>query len=140
MAVLKRITSSLRHNSEGMSLIEVIVALGILGLVAITFLTGVSTALKAASLADERATAQSLAQSQMEYVKSCPYDSANNPPEYGLDADLPVPDGYTIEVAAERMDPKADGTGNDDGIQKVSVTVRNHGDLVLTLEDYKVDR
>ncbi|MBM3155158.1 MAG: hypothetical protein FJ008_07455 [Chloroflexi bacterium] len=131
------------HRSQaGLSLVEVLVALGILIAVGVTFITGLTVASKGSLVSQERVNAESLAKSQMERIKSWQYDDANNPPQYG-DAKLPdddIPDGYDLIISAERLDPKGDGTGNDDGIQKVTVTVTLNGEAVLTLENYKVDR
>lgn len=128
----------MKGKSRGAGAIEAMIALAILGLVAVAFLGGLSTSLKATSIADERTTAQTLAQNQMEYIKSQGYDKDNNPPQYNVISD--IPDGYTIEVAAERLDPKGDGLDNDDGLQKITITIRHHDKEVLTLEDYKVNR
>ena len=130
----------LRGSSKGVIAIEVIIALAIMGIIAVAFLSGLATTLNATRIADERSVAQSLATSQMEYVKSQGYDSTNNPPQYSVDPNLPIPNGYTIEVAPERLDPKGDGTGNDDGIQKITITIKHGDKVVLTLEDYKVNR
>jgi len=163
MPRLKKLYKTLQNNSEGMTLIEVIIALAILGLVAVTFLVGLSTALKATSLADERATAQSLAQSQMEYVKSQNYSSVNawsytvstsernssNPPLPWWDPANDEPPllsndyaGYCVKVESGQVDA---GTGEDEGIRKITVTVYHseqvdEDEKVLTLEDYKMDR
>ena len=121
----------LRGKSRGAGAIEAIIALGILGLVAVTFIGGLSTTLKAVSVADEQSTAQAIAQSEMEYVKSLPYEHGTT--GYGTDPNLAL-NGYALAaVAAPLHDP-------DDGIQKVMVTVKHHDKEVLTLEDYKVDR
>ena len=138
------------HNSKGFSIIEVLVALALLGIIAVAFLGGLATASKAMIIADERATAESLARSQMEDVKSQDYDKTNDPPVY--QPLLDIPPGYYIEIRAVRLDPEGDGTWNDelgipddDGIQEIIVTVKHGTEAetakeVLTLEDYKVDR
>ena len=51
-----------------------------------------------------------------------------------------VPAGYDVTIAASRLDPKNDGTGNDDGIQQIVVSVLQNGETKLTVTDYKVDR
>ena len=127
------------RNEKGFTLIEVIIAMALLGIIAIAFLGGLATASKAIIIADERATAESLARSQMEYVKNQDYDGVNNPPQYTLLSDTPA--DYTIVIDAVRLDPNGDGTDNDDGIQKITVTVDHlEKPEVITLEDYKVDR
>ena len=113
----------------------------LLGIIGIAFLTGLSTASKATFLADERATAESLARSQMEDVKNQDYDASY--------AEISVPDGYDIDITAENFDADGDGTievpGEDDGIQKITVKIYHHDDAhvnppVITLDGYKVDR
>ena len=126
-------------NEKGFALIEVIIAIALLGIIGIAFLGALSTASKALFLADERATAESLARSQMEYVKIQDYAATNDPPQYSLLSN--IPDNYTIAITPERLDPNGDGTGNDDGIQKITVTVGHLSKpSVIILEDYKVDR
>ena len=132
-------------NSKGVSAIEVIIALAILGIVAVAFLGGLYTALNATSIADERSVAQSLAQSQMEYIKNQDYDDSEHP-LYDVISD--IPDGYTIygydeshpDWFAQRLDPEGDGLTDDDGLQVITVTVKHQDKEVLTLEDYKADR
>ena len=127
------------RNEKGFTLIEVIIAMALLGIIAIVFLGALATASNAIIIADERATAESLARSQMEYVKNQDYDGVNNPPQYTLLSDTPA--DYTIVIDAVRLDPNGDGTDNDDGIQKITVTVDHlEKPEVITLEDYKVDR
>ena len=127
------------RNEKGFTLIEVIIAMALLGIIAIAFLGALATASQAIIIADERATAESLARSQMEYVKNQDYDGVNNPPQYTLLSDTPA--DYTIVIDAVRLDPNGDGTDNDDGIQKITVTVDHlEKPEVITLEDYKVDR
>jgi prepilin-type N-terminal cleavage/methylation domain-containing protein len=126
-------------NEKGFTFIEVVIALGVLGIIAVGFLSGLGTASKALSIADERETANNLAEAQIENVKRQPYDDdITRPPQYSLMPD--IPDHYSIDQPlAERLDPDLDGFDDDDGIQKITVTVRHDGKEVLTLEDYKVN-
>jgi len=137
-------TKGLRGHSKGISGIEVIIALGILGLVAVVFLSGLSTALKASYLADERSVAESLARSEMEYVKSQEYEEGASPSYEKTDVESPVYSGYTVSVDAPPIDPDTgDPLGNpsdDMGIQEITVTVKHADKEVFILEDYKVAR
>ncbi len=145
-------------NEKGFTLIEVIVALALLGIISIAFLGGLATASKAIIIADERATAESLARSQMEYVKSQVYSIAPwayelplhtpsnpppDPPSWWVTNTPALPegyDGYTVNVDAEPLYDPDDGSILD-GIQKIIVTVEHpDGETVIILEDYKVDR
>jgi prepilin-type N-terminal cleavage/methylation domain-containing protein len=125
-------------SEKGFSLLEVMLAIALLGVIIAALLSALSTGSTAVFVADERATAESLARSQMEYVRNQAYDATNNPPTY---AKIPTPPGYQISVAAERLDPKGDGTADDDGIQKITVTVQ-HLDKpeVVVLENYRSAR
>ena len=134
-----RLSSQLRKacqgSSRGLSLIEVLIAVALMGIIAIAVLSALATASAALIVADERATAESLARSQLEYVKNQPYDDINDPPQYILLSE--IPDGYDIAINATRLDPNEDGTENDDGIQEITVTVKRDGDEIITLEGYK---
>ncbi len=139
-------------NEKGFTLIEVLVSLALLGIIGSAFLGSLGTASNAIFVADEQATAESLARSQMEDIKKQAYDAIHEPPQYNiLDAEDYEFDyeeaGYEIVVAAERLDPEGDGTWNeefdipdDDGIQKITVIINHNGGEVITLEDYKVNR
>ena len=116
-------------NETGVSLLETLVALAVLGLIAVAFLSGLATASKATLVADERATAESLARSQMEYVKSYTYDSEAT--TYPI---VDTPEGYTVSIEVSSI------PDTDTDIQKITVTVNHNENLVLTVEDYKVNR
>ena len=154
------------RNQKGFTLIELIVALALLGLIAIAYLGALATASTAIIISDERTTAESLARSQMEYVKNRDYSDsvwsyevtssgrtvvggapswwdADNPPLLSSDYD-----GYVVDIIAEDFDADNDGTlevgiaGDDDeGIRRITVTVEHLSKPeVIILEDYKVDR
>jgi len=153
----------LNKNQRGFTLIEVLVAMAILGLVGVAFLVSLSIASKAIILADERTTSESLARSQIEYIKNQSYSDdswtytvtssqrspTQQPSWWDPDNDIPPLlssnyDGYSVEASAVDFDADGDGTvevpGEDEDIRKITVTVSHHGEEVLTLEDYKVDR
>ncbi|MGB6874276.1 MAG: type II secretion system protein [Dehalococcoidia bacterium] len=145
-----RLSSQVRKacqgSSSGFTLIEVLIALALVGIIAIAFLSALSTASMALIVADERATAESLARTEMEYVKNCnyadlptpswSYELPSNPPSWDASHALPPGyDGYSLTVEGNIFD--ADGDGNDDiDIQKITVTV-SRDDAVITLEGYK---
>ena len=122
----------------GYTLIEVLAGLAILAMVGVTFLSALVVTTKATLIANERTTAESLSQAQLEYVMQCDYDDINVSPQYELDGDIAVPFGYSIEVNAERLDPYGDGTENDDGVQKIIIKIYHADKLVTATEGYKV--
>jgi prepilin-type N-terminal cleavage/methylation domain-containing protein len=122
MKMLKLIKSE-----KGFSLIEVLIAVGLVGLMAAAFLMAIATASKAVLLADERTTAESLARSQIEYIKEQEYR------DDGLYLPISTPENYEIIYPIDFMPL-------EDGLQKITVTVKHQEKVVITLEGYKVDR
>ena len=112
-------------NEKGFALIEVVIAIALLGIIGAGFLMALSGASKALILADERTTAESLARSQMEYVKSQGYASSYDT--------IATPANYTIvsPITVEALQT---------GLQKITVIVKHYTKEVITLEGYKVDR
>ena len=121
----KRYRGSGLGVSRGMTLIEALLALGILAIVAVVFLSAIFTAYKGTSLAQERTTAESLARTQLEVIKNAPYDAAAYSPMPG------IPVNYDIAIAVTPL------VG---GLQKVKVAVSHWGKGVFAVEGYKVDR
>ena len=141
----------LMKGEKGFSLIEVLVALALLGIIASGFLMAIATAYKAIYIADERTTAESLARSQIEYVKELDYIYYSETGHEVYDETTMPPGGYSIIFTAEPINSDThvpysftDVGGilvfdDDVGIQKITVTVQHHDKQVLTLEDFKVD-
>jgi prepilin-type N-terminal cleavage/methylation domain-containing protein len=128
----------MRNGQQGLTLIEILIALGILAAVAVIFLVGMSTSSKAVMVSQNSVAAESLAKSQMESIKSCEYDYDNNPPQYQSAKLTDIPTGYDITITAARLNPKGDDPTNDDGVQEITVTVTHGGETVFTLVGYKV--
>lgn len=122
------------RRESGVTFMETAIGLAILGTVSLAFLHGLTTASKSVFIADEYSTAESLAQSQMEWVKDASY--SYNATTY---ASAPIPSGkdyrrYSAVITAEALH------GSDDGIQKITVTIRHDGQPMVHLEGYKTDR
>ncbi len=117
----------------GVTLTETVVALAILSIVAVTFLCGLATTSTATIIANEQATAESLARSEMEYVKNCTYQYLAT--EYPVDPSLNIPVGWSVPPPVVEL-----VHATDDGLQKVTVTAEHNGEVVISVEVYKVDR
>ena len=151
------------RKQRGFTLIEVIIAMALLGIIAIAFLGALATASSSIIIADERTTAESLARSQMEYAKNQDYsdnqwsyevtDSSRavlaGAPSWWDDDNPPLLSsnyaGYSVEIKAEDFDADNDGSievpGEDEGIRKITVTVEHLAKPeVIILEDYKLKR
>jgi len=127
------------NSEKGMNLIEVLVAMGILSAVAVTFLLGMSTSSRAVVTNKQHVAAEGLAKSQMESIQRQTYDTVHNPPQYALLDPADIPTGYNVEITAERLYPLTVHTGGDEGLQKITVTVLSvrEGRTIFTLEGYK---
>lgn len=115
-------------------MIETLIALAILGIVAAAFLSGLTTTAKGTIIADEQATAESLARSQIEWAKKATY--VYSATEYSAAS---VPDGkdyadYSATIDAEALNSP------DDGLQRITVTINHLDKELIKLTGYKVDR
>ncbi len=138
------------QNQKGFSLAEVAISLAIFGIVGASVLTGLNASSKTIASTEEITIAESLSRTIVEYVKRSPYDATNDPVAYDSDAEdygallsldgNPYYGDYTVDVNIERLDPEADGTGDDDGMQKITAEVYYQSRLVLTTEAYKINR
>ena len=138
-------------SEKGFSLIGVIIAIALVGIIAIAFLGGLANASKTLFIADERATANNLAESQIEYVKNQDYIAALEGGEATYN-NIDEPLGYAVmsinrnsETVEEIIGVPWDTQNNqplttDDGIQKVVVVIKHLGKEVIGLESYKVNR
>lgn len=126
------------QTQNGFSLIEVLLAMALVGILGAAVPGAFSTANKTTIIGNEHTMAESLARSQMDYVQNQTYDSTDNPPVYTVLSNLPT--GYSIVTPmAARLDPKGDGTANDDGLQQITVTIKQGTSIVYTLIDFKVN-
>ena len=127
-----------RGRSRGFSMLEVVIAIALLGIIAVSVLSALQTAALAFIIADRRATAESIARTQMEYVRYSDYegDPEEGPPQYSQDPYIELPPDYSVVTTAIRLNKDVD-PNDDDGIQEITVTVSHDGQVVVTLEDYK---
>ncbi len=117
-------------SEKGVGLVETLIAVAILGLALTALLSAISTGSLASTRSQERVTAENMARSELEYVKSQPY--AAPPATYATVT--PTAGGYAISAAAAAI------SGADSAIEKVTVTITRDGRTLFAVEDYKVDR
>ena len=118
------------QDQRGVGLVESLVAVAILGVAVVAFVMALSSGAVAVREGNQQVVAQSLARTQLEYIKNYPYDS-----EATTYPTVDSPEGYTISVEVDDIT----GPATDDDIQEITVTV-SFGDEDLTIEDYKVNR
>jgi type II secretory pathway pseudopilin PulG len=126
------------RNQAGFSLIDVLLSLALMGILGMAIPSALSMTNRSTMTVTKHTIAESLARSQMDYIQNQPYDTANSTPVYVLIHDIPA--SYSIVTPmAQRLDPKGDGTANDDGLQKITVAVKHGETVVFTLVDFKVN-
>ena len=116
-------TRSRRDWSRGAILIEVLIALAILGLVSTTFIGAMYTSLQSSRIADERSISLTLAKSQIEYVRNQGYSDSDwaytvdtagsswsSKPSWWDAAPVPALDsefaGYSVTVTGDTSSPE----------------------------------
>lgn len=114
------------QGQAGFTLIEVIIALGILGVIGVAFLTALNTASRSTSLYEQRVTAASLAQSQTEEIKASSYSVDNGTYSVSVSA----PPGYDISIATVQLEPDK---------QEVTVKVSKDGHYLFELATIKTN-
>lgn len=126
---LARAKACLVWGERGFGLVETLAAVAILGVVVVAFVVGLSSGAIAVREGNQELVAQSLAQTQLEYVKDYPYDSAAT-----TYLTVGTPEGYSICVEVGSI------PDTDTDIQKIMVTISRDEEDILTVEDYKVNR
>lgn len=117
-------------GESGSTLVEVIIAVAILAIAITGLLAGFSTGSLSIRKTDRLITVENLARSQLELTRSQTYLAA--PSSYA--SVTPVPAGYSISSDATSI------AGRDANVQKITVTVQYEGNVLLTLEGFKLDR
>ena len=108
---------------SGATLIEVLVALGILASSIVILVTGLSTGSFAVRSTDTLTTASNLAAAQLESIKAQPYTTTPY-------AKVAEPAGYTLSIAQSQVAT---------GLQQITVTVSFNGGS-FKVSNYKVQR
>jgi len=114
-------------------LIEVLIAVAILGVVSVAFLSAMVTSYGAVALADRKTTAESLTRTELEHVRNAAYPIT----DYTVSS---TPAGYVVSVHADYINPPTYVTGTMVGMQMITVTVRRDGKVVSITETNKVQR
>ena len=146
---------TLRGSSRGATLVEVLIAIAVLGLITSSILPVLLMLNKAEFKWTEQTVSESLIRTQVEYLKGCPYIYGNATvpePPYAI---VPSPDpSYEIEVIVKPIhvdpsiiDPETGeiahtplDPGQDEGIQEVTINIYHVDRLVISAKNYKVER
>lgn len=143
MRRLAKLWLRLPQGQAGISLIESLVAVAILGAIGVVFMTSLGTAYKSVGILDEQQQAETLIRSQLEDIKNSPYQDSG---VYPVTVDLPPQYSMTITVTP----PTKIGTLDNNTpleellgysvttIQEITVSVSHGGKPVLAVACYKL--
>ena len=139
-----RRASSQGKGQAGLSLMEVFVAVAILGFVGPAFMIGLQTGSKSLRVADEQTQAEALIRTQIEPIKDAAYQHCDPTPCYATITDIPPRYSITLDVTTKDT-PTCDTDANCNTLQEVKVSVlRPDGSggtrLVRAISFYKVKR
>ena len=146
------------REEKGFTLIEVLVAVLLLTTLTAALATGFVTASKVLLRNDVRQTALNLAEYEMEWVKTQPYQETTNPlygvsPFGGVTGNFtgtPIPSPQngiysatitaTVGTDTSAFNPSASPPqGRDMKLQKITVQIFKNGSLIYSLDGYKVE-
>lgn len=136
------------QRQKGISLVETLIAVSILGAIGVVFMTSMITAHRSVGILDEQLQAEALIRSQLEDIKDAPYQDSGVYP-----VTVNVPPQYSVVITVES--PTCIGTADDcipleelmggpiTTIQEVTVSIfRPSGDgenrTILSVSAYKV--
>lgn len=142
MRWLARYLRDLTRSQAGVNLIENIVAVGILALIGVVFMSAMDVAHQNVGEMDRRLRAETLIRSQLEDIKNTEYENSGYypitvtiPPQYSMTIDVHPP-----QCIGKKDDciPLEQKMGYSIGtIQEITVTVYHGGDFVLQVACYK---
>ncbi len=112
-------------RQKGISLIETLVALGILAVIGVAMLNALSVISKNTGIYEEHVTATCLAQSQMEKIRATAYRTDGQYP-----VTVTAPSGYAISISTVQM-------ATDE--QEITVTVAWGGATTFKLKTIKTN-
>jgi prepilin-type N-terminal cleavage/methylation domain-containing protein len=127
---------------RGYTLVEVVVAVAIVGVIAVAFLSALTSGYLALALADENTVAESLTRTEFERIREAAYpivlvDAGPNPAHGEFLRHRPVLNGmYAVDI---EVAPEVDPTAEERPIQLVTVVISHQGEIVLTTETYTAD-
>ena len=118
----------MKKHQKGSSLLEIIVALALLGIISVAFLSGLATTSTARADASARSSAKILAENLMEQIKKSDF-------AVSYSSNVTIPDEFAGLTPAISVVP-----GKNGSIQKITISVSFAGEVIYSLETYKTDR
>jgi type II secretory pathway pseudopilin PulG len=122
-------------RQRGSGLLEVVIAIGLIAILSITFMGSLGQVSGTVSLTDEQQIAKTIAEHQMEYVNNLSFSTSYTPASISST----YPD-YSVAVSVASVPSR------DSNIQQINILVSHQGRPIYlgqsayTLQGYKVNR
>jgi type II secretory pathway pseudopilin PulG len=120
-------------DERGVSLVEQLIALALLGVLVVTLLYGLSGATVAVGVVDEQVTSLNLATSALESVRGMSYVTGTSV----YTPSLVVPPGYGVSVGSSAF---LSASTVITGLQWLTATVTHNGRMAVQISDLKANR
>jgi type II secretory pathway pseudopilin PulG len=136
--MVRRAAQGAWRNERGGSLVEVLVAVTLLGLALVVLLGSFSTLAIASRQAERVALGQAMSRAQAARIKAAPYQAAGDYSAYYET----MPTGLSRAVATTWWDGVSAWTGsqNANGLQKLVITISGGGSTAARVEFVKANR
>ncbi len=135
---MPKINSNRFKNQMGISLLESLVTVALLGLIGLAIVNGFTTSAKITGLSNDQTVARTLITEYIESMRSLPYSA-----DYTSAGDnVNVPPGYSVVIVTEGTYDDViwqASTGNET-LQRISVSVLAGGRHVLTICTFRTRR
>jgi len=116
------------NSEKGSNLLEVLVGSGILAIIGVVFLVAITSSINGAGIVQDTYSAENLLQTQIEDIKSLPYDETGDYPAITCSQS-----NLTASVTViDESPPEYPNT-----LQKITITIHQDGKQLLTIETYK---
>ncbi|MFC1994113.1 hypothetical protein ACFLVI_02500 [Chloroflexota bacterium] len=130
--LIRRMALELKRQG-GVTLLETVVGVGILGLIGVAFMLALSVGQDSSRLLQQQVTGENLVRAQLEDIRNQPYAASYN-------VSVTLPEGYTIAIDTDDNWCAPEPCVADGNIQKNTVTVYRDGKTLVKIEDLKTNR
>ena len=141
------VRKAFQGRSRGFTLVEVLITIALIGAISVAFFSFMSAATSALIHADERTIAESLARSQLEFVKNQDYNPnlvggqatyekiPSIPPDYtmcSVSRNGSVVENVIIGIPWNSEHNRPAMVGEVEGIQKIALVIKHQGKVIYT--------
>ena len=153
VARIGRAAMQLLGRQRGITLMETVVGMAVLGLIGVGFMSALASTFRATEINDEKVIAENLIRTQLEYLRSQIYCKASSQPSFVIPTDgdcdtydvppsgVTLPTGYTMTVELSNYCcDSSQSDYNPEEIQVITARVYRDGKLVTQISDLKTKR